>query len=149
MLTRTFSKLYGLASLRVGWGYAAAPIIDVLNRIRLPFNTSTTGQAAAIAALGDDAFVAQSLALVRDNRPRLERALQGAGLTTLPSATNFITALASTAPAAQALEKALAARGILVRGLANYDMANAVRTTVGDDAQMRALEHALAEIGRA
>lgn len=145
VLTRTFSKLYGLASLRVGWGYAAGPIIDVLNRIRLPFNTSTMAQAAAIAALGDDAFVVQSLALVRDGRPRLERALQRAGLATLPSATNFVTALASSEQVAQALEQALAERGILVRGLATYDMANAVRVTIGDEKQMRLLEAALAE----
>lgn len=143
VLTRTFSKLHGLAALRVGWGYAAAPIIDVLNRIRLPFNTSSMGQAAAVAALDDEAFVKRSLALVREGRPRLERILQGAGLVTLPSATNFVTALAPTAEAAQALEQKLAAHGILVRGLANYDMANALRVTVGDEQQMQALARVL------
>ncbi|MEQ1494113.1 MAG: histidinol-phosphate transaminase, partial [Terricaulis sp.] len=148
VLTRTFSKLHGLAALRVGWGYAAAPIIDVLNRIRLPFNTSTGGQAAAVAALKDEDFVERSLALVREGRGRLERALRGAGLMTLPSATNFVTALASNAESAQRLEHELAARGILIRALANYGMPEAVRVTIGDDRQMEALERALAEIVR-
>lgn len=148
VLTRTFSKLHGLAALRVGWGYAAAPTIDALNRIRLPFNTSSGGQAAAIAALEDDAFVERSLALVREGRGRLERTLRGSGLVTLPSATNFITALAPDAESAQRLEQQLAARGILIRALVNYGMPQAVRVTIGDDREMEALERALAEIVR-
>jgi histidinol-phosphate aminotransferase len=146
VLTRTFSKLHGLAALRVGWGYAAAPIIDALNRIRLPFNTSSGGQAAAVAALNDDAFVKRSLALVREGRPRLERMLGAAGLRTLPSAANFVTALAPSAAAAQSLEQGLAARGILVRGLGAYDMPNAIRITIGDDRQMETLERALSAL---
>lgn len=148
VLTRTFSKLHGLAALRVGWGYAATPIVDALNRIRLPFNTSSGGQAAAVAALEDEVFVERSLALVREGRGRLERALRGAGLMTLPSATNFVTALAPDAESAQRFERELAARGILIRGLANYAMPEAVRVTIGYDRQMTALEHALAEIVR-
>lgn len=146
VLTRTFSKLHGLAALRVGWGYASAPVIDALNRIRLPFNTSTGGQTAAIAALRDEAFAERSLAHVRDGLPELDRILRAAGLRTLPSATNFVTALAPTAEAAQACERELAARGILVRGLANYDMPDALRVTVGDAQQMQALEAALRDI---
>lgn len=146
VLTRTFSKLHGLAALRVGWGYAAAPIVDALNRIRLPFNTSSGGQAAAVAALADDAFVARSLELVREGRPRLERALRGVGLKTLPSATNFVTALAPSAERAQRLEQNLAARGILVRGLGNYEMPDALRVTIGDDREMEALERTLSEL---
>ncbi|MEZ5972236.1 MAG: histidinol-phosphate transaminase [Hyphomonadaceae bacterium] len=146
VLTRTFSKLHGLAALRVGWGYAAAPIVDALNRIRLPFNTCTGGQIAAVAALKDEAFAVRSLAHVCEGLPPLERVLSRAGFRTLPSATNFVTALAPTSEDAQACERGLAVRGILVRGLANYDMANALRVTVGDAQQMRALEAALREI---
>jgi len=102
------------------------------------------GQAAAIAALNDDGFAARSLALVREGRPVLERLLRDAGLVTLPSAANFVTALAPNADAASALDRKLAARGILVRTLANYDMPAAIRVTIGDDAQMRALGEALA-----
>lgn len=146
VLTRTFSKLYGLASLRVGWGYASVTIADVLNRIRLPFNTSTMGQAAAVAALADSDFVMRSLSLVRAGRPKLERLLRNAGLVALPSAANFVTALASSADEATRIDRGLAERGILVRALSNYGMPNAIRVTIGDDEQMRALERALAEL---
>ena len=144
VLTRTFSKLHGLAALRIGWGYAAAPIADVLNRIRLPFNAATAGQAAAIAALGDDAFVARSLALVREGRARLAQVLRAAGLTPLPSAANFVTALAPEGPeAAEAIERSLSAQGVLVRGLSNYGMPNALRVAVGTELQMEVFERAL------
>lgn len=143
VLTRTFSKLYGLAALRVGWGYASPAIIDVLNRIRLPFNVPTAGQAAAVAALQDDAFVTQSLDLARDGRVRLATMLAAAGLTPLPSSANFVTALAPDAAAAQAIERRLSAQGILVRALANYDMPEALRVTVGLDVEMDRLEQAL------
>lgn len=145
VLTRTFSKLHGLAALRVGWGYAAAPVIDALNRIRLPFNVSTAGQAAAIAALGDGAFIARSLELARAGRAKLDATLLNARLTTLPSATNFATARAPGGPEeAQAIERKLAARGILVRTLANYGMPDALRVTVGREEEMRVFEEALA-----
>ncbi|MBS0385642.1 MAG: histidinol-phosphate transaminase [Proteobacteria bacterium] len=144
VLTRTFSKLHGLAALRIGWGYAAAPIVDALNRIRLPFNAATPAQAAAIAALGDSDFVARSLTLVREMRPRLTHALTNAGLRTLPSATNFVTALFPEGPeAARAMELHLAQCGILVRGLSGYDMPSALRVTIGSDPEMLEFECAL------
>lgn len=143
ILTRTFSKLHGLASLRVGWGYASAAVIDVLNRIRLPFNTSAGAQNAAVAALGDRAFVTQSLALVEEWRPKLATILRTAGLSTLPSATNFVTARAASAEMAQAVERKLAEQGVLVRGLANYGLADALRVTVGTEAEMQAFARAL------
>jgi histidinol-phosphate aminotransferase len=145
VLTRTFSKLHGLASLRVGWGYAAAPVIDVLNRIRLPFNVSSAAQASAVAALGDEEFAARSLALVRTWRPKLAAMLQQAGLETLPSATNFVTALAPTPDVAEALERSLASQGILVRGLANYGLSNGLRVSIGAEDEMKQLERALSD----
>lgn len=144
VLTRTFSKLHGLAALRIGWGYAAAPIADALNRIRLPFNVATAGQAAAIAALGEDAFIAQSVALAREGRARLAHVLSAAGLTPLPSAANFVTAFAPQGDeAAQAIERNLAAQGVLVRGLANYGMPHGLRISVGTEQQMQVFERAL------
>lgn len=150
VLTRTFSKLHGLASLRVGWGYAAAPVIDVLNRIRLPFNVSTAGQAAAIAALGDEPFAADSLSLVRAGRRELEACLRAAGLVTLPSAANFVTArVPAGATEARAIEERLAEQGVLVRGLANYDMPDCLRVTVGAPREMDAFARALSvAVGR-
>lgn len=135
LITRTFSKLYGLAALRIGWGYAAKPVSDVLNRIRLPFNASTPAQAAAVAALGDGGFVEASIAHAVDGRERLNSLLEELGLTTLPPAANFVTArFASDAPlsAIDACE-ALAARGVLVRGLEPYGMADCVRVSVCAD----------------
>lgn len=131
-ITRTFSKLHGLAALRIGWGYAAKPVSDVLNRIRLPFNASTPAQAAALAALGDDEFVATSIAHAVQGRERLKDLLEGFGLATLRPAANFVTArFAPDAPvsATQAAE-ALAARGVLVRGLEPYGMTDCIRVSV-------------------
>lgn len=146
VLTRTFSKLHGLAALRIGWGYASSEIIDVLNRIRLPFNVPTAGQAAAISALQDDAFVAQSLALAHTGRARLADMLSKAGLAPLPSFANFVTARAPSAAVAQTIEQRLAAQGILIRALANYDLPEALRVTVGTEAEMQRLERALQNI---
>lgn len=147
VLTRTFSKLHGLASLRLGWGYGAAPVINALNRIRLPFNTSAGAQAAAIAALADRDFIAQSLALVEEWRPKLAKILRKAGLVPLPTAANFVTARAASAEVARSIEHDLAAHGILVRGLANYGMSDALRVTVGAPSQMQALERVLEMTG--
>ena len=91
LVTRTFSKLYGLASLRIGWGYGPAPVIDVLNRIRLPFNVPGAGQAAALAALGDDAFVQRSIAHAIEGRARLGALFTALGWRPIPSAANFVT----------------------------------------------------------
>jgi histidinol-phosphate aminotransferase len=143
LVTRTFSKIYGLAALRIGWGYAAAPIAGTLNRIRLPFNVPAPSQAAALAALGDVAFVETSRAHARAGRARLARFLRDVGLKPLPAAANFVTARAPDAPA---LERALAERGILVRGLTNYSMPDALRITIGADDEMEALYAALSEI---
>lgn len=147
VLTRTFSKLHGLASLRVGWGYASRTIIDVLNRIRLPFNVSTAGQAAAIASLGDEAFATRSLGVVRDGRPVLDALLREAGLVTLPSAANFVTARAPGGPrVVQSIERELCERGVLVRTLANYDMPDALRVTIGAPMDMTTFARILRNI---
>jgi len=147
IVTRTFSKLYGLAALRVGWGYASADIVDALERIRLPFNVSIPAMEAAVAALGDDDFVARSVALVETWRPWLAQQIGGLGLEVFPTQTNFVLVRCPDVPgrtAAQA-EAFLAGRGVLVRGLANYNMAEFIRITVGLEAQNRALVEGLAE----
>lgn len=128
LVTRTFSKVYGLASLRIGWAYGPTAVISALNRIRLPFSVSRAGEAAAIAALGDEAFVQRSVLAFEAGRRELELPLRGLDLVTLPSATNFVTARFKDAPA---VEAALAARGILVRNLTNYLMSDWLRISVG------------------
>ncbi|MBY0565301.1 MAG: histidinol-phosphate transaminase [Hyphomonadaceae bacterium] len=132
LVTRTFSKAYGLAALRVGWGYGPAPVIAAFDRIRLPFSVTRAGEAAAAAALSDQGFVARSAEHFAVERVRLAEALRALGLKTLPSATNFVTALFDRAPVpAQATYEMLAREGILVRWLKNYGMENALRISIG------------------
>lgn len=143
LVTRTFSKMYGLASLRIGWGYAPLHVTDALNRVRLPFSVPRAGEAAAVAALADQDFVTRSVARVAEGRAQLTHDLQALGLTTLPSATNFVTV---RAPDAAALERALAARGILVRGLSPYGMPDWLRISIGAAPDMARLMAELREI---
>lgn len=148
IVTRTFSKLYGLAALRLGWGYANPTIIQTLNKIRLPFNASSGAQAAAIAALKDTDFAARSLAHVEAGRAQLSAFLAEIGLSPLPAFANFVTVrVPEAAPhTAAEIERALAERGILVRGLQNYAMPDCLRITMGTAAEMQSLETALRSI---
>lgn len=136
-LTRTFSKLYGLATLRAGWGYAPEPMIAAMDRIRPPFNLSRPAEAAAAAGLADTEFAERSLDLVARWRPVYAARLAALGLEPAPSATNFITFRVppETGLTAQGLEQALAGHGVLVRGLANYGLADCLRITFGTDEQ--------------
>ncbi|WP_174301316.1 histidinol-phosphate transaminase [Caulobacter sp. S45] len=131
--TRTFSKAYGLAGLRVGWGYAPVAMIDAMDRIRAPFNVNVPAQAAALAALDDEAFLERSRALVREERPRLASALDVLGLVTEPSQANFVFARFPSEPGRNAAEAeaALADEGVLVRGLKTYGIGDGMRITVG------------------
>jgi histidinol-phosphate aminotransferase len=145
LVTRTFSKLYGLAALRIGWAYAPRPVADALNRIRLPFNASGPAQAAAVAALGDDAFVAKSRAHALRGRANLERSLAALGLQPIPPAANFVTVRFPHGVRLSAEETCarLAERGILVRGLAPYGMADCFRVSVGLEEEMKQFGNAM------
>lgn len=147
IVTRTFSKLHGLAALRVGWGYAPPHIIEPIERIRPPFNTSIPGQEAAVAALFDYDFQARSLALVEQWRPWLAQQLGGLGLEVTPSAANFVLATFPTTPGKTVLEAEafLASKGYLVRAVANYGLPNAIRITIGLEEQNRAVVDLLSE----
>jgi histidinol-phosphate aminotransferase len=151
VVTHTFSKLHGLAALRVGWAYAPAAVADAVDRIRLPFNTSIAGQAAAIAALGDTDFQARSLELVETWRPWLTQQLGGLGLEVTPSSANFV--LVGFPPSGGRLaieaEAFLARRGLLVRGVAGYGLPDHLRITIGLEAHNRAIIEGLADfLGR-
>jgi histidinol-phosphate aminotransferase len=130
LMTRTFSKLYGLAGLRVGWGYGAPDVIAALDRVRLPFNMTAPGEAAAIAALDDDAFADASITHVDRERAMLVAFFDSLGVRSIPSCANFVTIVFDTADEARRIEEALAARGVLVRGLGNYSMPECLRVTV-------------------
>jgi histidinol-phosphate aminotransferase len=141
IVTRTFSKAYGLAALRVGWGYAPGAVADAIDRIRPPFNVNIPAQAAAIAALGDDEFIARSKDLVETWRPWLAQQLGGLGLETVPSEGNFLLTLFPQTPGRTAAEAEvyLASRGVLVRAVAGYGIPHGLRITVGREGDNRAL----------
>ena len=146
IVTHTFSKIHGLAALRVGWGYAPAPIADAIDRIRPPFNVSNPALHAAVAALGDTTFQARSLAHVEQWRPWLAQQLGGLGLDVVPSAANFVLVGFPTSPGKTAAEAEtyLAHRGLIVRGVANYGLPHHLRITIGLEAHNRALAEHLA-----
>ena len=144
IVSHTFSKLHGLAALRIGWAYAPIEAAEAIERIRLPFNTSIAGQAAAIAALGDAAFQAESLALIERWRPWLTQQLGGLGLEVIPSGANFVLVRFPAGHGAPDAEAFLAARGLIVRGVANYGLPDFLRITVGREADNRAVIDALA-----
>ncbi len=147
VVTHTFSKLHGLAALRVGWGYAPMAIASAVDRIRLPFNTSIPGQLAAIEALNDLDFQQRSIAHVNRWRPWLEQQLGGLGLDIVrPSAANFVLAgFPKHGKTAVAAEAFLSARGLLVRQVTNYGLPDHIRITIGLEEHNRAVINALAE----
>jgi histidinol-phosphate aminotransferase len=151
IVTHTFSKIYGLAALRIGWAYAPADASDAIDRIRPPFNTSIAGQEAAIAALADEDFKAQSLALIERWRPWLTQQLGGVGLEVTPSGANYILVRFPTTPGRTAAdcEAFLAAHGYLVRGVAGYGLPEHLRVTIGLEEHNRALVDLVAQfLGR-
>jgi histidinol-phosphate aminotransferase len=135
VMTRTFSKVYGLAGLRIGWGYGPAHVIDVLNRIRGPFNVSTPASAAAIAALGDRAHVDRAVSHNEEWLPKATAAVEKLGLRVTPSVANFILIHFPETPGKTAAdaEAFLSSRGVVVRRVAGYGLPNALRMTIGDD----------------
>lgn len=146
VMTRTFSKIYGLAALRVGWAYCPAAVADGLNRIRGPFNVSAPAIAAATAAMKDGDFTAKAREHNDAWRPWLEEQLAGLGMIVTPSVGNFVLArfASSEAETANAAEAYLAARGIFVRNMAGYGLPDALRISVGSEDGNRAVIKGLA-----
>jgi histidinol-phosphate aminotransferase len=134
IVTRTFSKVYGLAGLRVGFGLMQAPVADLLNRVRQPFNVNSLALAAAVAALEDRDFVAKSYAMNRAGMARLEDGLKALGLDSIPSVANFLSfrvPRADAKPRAGAVYDKLLRQGVIVRSVAGYGMPDHLRVTVG------------------
>ncbi len=128
LVSRSFSKAYGLAALRVGYGVAAPAVADMLNRVRQPFNVNALAQAAAIAALADTTYVEASCALNRAGRAQLGAGLDALKIPYLPSHGNFV--LARVGDAAR-INRALLAEGVIVRPVGNYGLPEWLRITVG------------------
>jgi histidinol-phosphate aminotransferase len=128
VITRTFSKVYGLAALRVGYGLAHPDVADLMNRVRQPFNVGSIGQAAAVAALGDDAFVERSRALNTAGMHQIVRGLEPLRLEHIPSFGNFVSV---RVPQAGQVYQRLLRQGVIVRPVGAYEMPEFLRVTIG------------------
>lgn len=143
VMTRTFSKIYGLGGLRVGWGYGPAHVIDVLNRVRGPFNVSNAALAAAEAAVRDVAYVDHCRAENLRWRSWMADALGEIGVPSDVSLANFILARFSSQKEAEACDTYLQSQGLLVRRVAGYNLPTGLRITVGDESGCRRVVHAV------
>ena len=156
LITRTFSKIYGLAAERIGWGYADSAIIETLNRIRAPFNITRCGQAAALAALGDEEFVNASRIhnhywreWLKQEVEKINRKISGQKepkinprhqhIRAVPSAANFLLILFESARKAAIVHQALMKAGYIVRDFPQGPLAHALRITIGTEDQMRGI----------
>jgi len=140
IVTRTFSKIYGLAGLRVGWAYGPKSVLDILHRIRGTFNVGTLSQAAAIAAVRDVDHVAKAKAHNSKWMPIMSQTLENLGMTVTASQGNFILVHFAGGPdQATAADQYLRSKGIIVRPVGNYDLAGALRITLGTDCENEAL----------
>jgi histidinol-phosphate aminotransferase len=142
---RTFSKIYGLASLRIGYGYSTQELASLLDRVRQPFNVNAVAQAAAVAALGDTEFTRMCAAENRKGRQRLEAGFAALGLAFVPSQANFV--LVRVGDGARVSE-ALQGRGVIVRPVKSYDLPEYIRVTVGTADQNERLLRELASVVR-
>ena len=133
LITQTFSKVYALAGLRIGYSISNAEIADILNRVRQPFNTNLLAQTAAIASLDDAAHVSNSVAMNNAGKIFLQQAFTEMNLSYLPTMGNFIAV--KVAQDGMALYQKLLQQGVIVRPVANYDMPEYLRITIGTQQQ--------------
>ena len=131
VMTRTFSKIYGLGGMRLGWCYAPPAVVDVLNRVRGPFNVNLAAQAAGIAALGEPGWLEANRRHNTEQRAVLSAALERAGIRVWPSEGNFVLADFGSPAGADAANEALRARGVIVRAMRGYGLPECLRITVG------------------
>ncbi len=144
IITRTFSKVYGLAALRVGYSITHPTIADLLNRVRLPFNVSTCGQMAAIAALSDNQHLQKTLDINSQGKAQLTSAMDKLKIDYLPVNGNFITINVDTE--GNKIFKDLLTEGIIVRPLANYAMDSFLRISIGTAEENDMLIHGLQKV---
>ncbi|MCW8955367.1 MAG: histidinol-phosphate transaminase [Gammaproteobacteria bacterium] len=144
VITRTFSKIYGLAGLRIGYGISSPDLADFLNRVRQPFNTSLPAQVAALAALDDDEHIASSIAMNQAGLAQLRLGLDKLGLQSIPSIANFIAV--DFKRDALPIYNDLLRQGIILRPLANYKMPHHLRITIGTEQQNQRLLSSLEQV---
>lgn len=144
IVTRTFSKAYGLAGLRVGYSLSQPAVADLLNRVRQPFNVNSPALAAAQAALEDRDYLARSRAVNRTGMEYLRESLEGFGFAVLPSVGNFL--CVELDRPGQTLFQALLRKGVIVRPVDNYGLENFLRISIGTEAENRRLVEALGQV---
>ncbi len=144
VVTRTFSKAFGLAGLRIGYALSHPGVADILNRIRQPFNVNSVAQAAGVAALGDRSYLARSVEINNAERRRVAAAFDSLGLRHLPSVGNFI--LVDFQQHAAPIYEALLRRAVIVRPVANYGLPDCLRISIGTPDENTRLISALTEV---
>ncbi len=143
IVTRSFSKAYGLAGLRVGYGIAQPSLVAAMNQVREPFNVNSLAQAAAEAALADTAFLASTRRLVQEGRRYLTKELDRLNVRHVPSVTNFI--LLDLGTGAAEVARRLLARGVIVREMSAWKLSGCIRVTIGTTAENRRFIRAFKE----
>ncbi len=143
IVLRTFSKIYGLAGIRMGYGIAAPEIIENLNRLRAPFNTNVLAQAAAMAALEDQEHVEKSRKLIQEERTFLQKELNNMSLPYVPSVTNFIYL---PLPDAVVLYEKLLHEGVIVRPMQSFNLQEGLRVTIGTHDENMAFLQAMRKV---
>lgn len=144
IVTRTFSKAYGLAGLRIGYGISSPDVADLLNRVRQPFNNNMLALAAAEAALTDQDYLLQTIAVNNAGMAQLTAAFETAGLAWIPSSGNFVSV--ELKQNAMPIYQALLAKGVIVRPVANYEMPSHLRVSIGTERENQIFIQALSEV---
>ncbi|WP_270934726.1 histidinol-phosphate transaminase [Falsiroseomonas oryzae] len=148
VMCRTFSKIFGLGGMRLGWCYAPPAIVDVLGRVRGPFNVNAAVMAAGIAALAEPGWVEKSVAHNTEWRAKVSAALTAAGLKVWPSEGNFVLVDFRDAARAKAADAHLRARGLIVRAMGGYGLGQTLRVTIGTAEECTLVIEALTAFAR-
>lgn len=143
LITRTFSKAYGLAGLRIGYGLSSPSLADILNRVRQPFNNNTLALVAAEAALTDDEHIQQTISVNAQGMQQLTDGFKSLGLEWIPSAGNFV--LVDLKQAGQPVYEALLRKGVIVRPVGNYELPEHLRISVGTKTENQLFLQALTD----
>jgi histidinol-phosphate aminotransferase len=149
LVLRTFSKIYGLAGLRIGFAVGHPQLLDVLNRLRAPFNVNLLAQRAALAALADDEHLERTRQVNRAGMRQLGAGLRALGLDVVPSCANFLLVNVAPLGPVAAIYEELLRRGVIVRPVGVYGLPEHIRVTIGTEAENRRFLAALGEIAAA
>ena len=145
IITRTFSKIYSLAGLRVGYGFAKPELIDAMDKVREPFNVNSIAQVAGVAALSDDKYLKKCLTAMEKGKDYLYMELDKLEYEYLPSATNFI--VVKTKTEAKAVYQKLLKKGVIVREMSGWGMKGCIRVTIGTEAENKKFISELKRVG--